>query len=67
MSDILQAMSTEQTPDEKVEIEALSETERLIGGVHHAVLSENMPFEEAEARLKLIAELNTPDYLTEDK
>jgi hypothetical protein len=55
-------MSWHETSDDPI-----SEKERLIGGVHHAVLEENMSFEEAEARLKLIAELNASDHPAEDK
>jgi hypothetical protein len=45
----------------------ISEAERQIGGVLHAVINENMPIEEAEARIKMIAELNSPDNSTEDR
>ena len=51
----------------KTEAETVPETERLIGGTEHAFINGEISAEVAEARLKLIAELNTPDYLTEDK
>jgi hypothetical protein len=54
-------MSAEQTPSIKDRVEPVSEAERLIGGIVHAVLNEHLSIEEAEARIKLISELNTPN------
>ena len=40
--------------------EPISETERQIGGVVHAVINENLSIEEAEARIKLINDNTAP-------
>jgi len=48
-------------------IEPISNVERQIGGIIHAVLNENLPIEEAEVRIKMIAELNAPSDSAEDR
>lgn len=51
----------------ETQTEPVSNVEREIGGIVHAVINENLSVEETEARIKLIAELNTSDHPTEDK
>jgi len=58
-------MSTFPTPQSSEE--PISETERLNGGIKHAFINGEISFDEAEARLKLIAELNASDHSPEDK
>ena len=69
-------MSAEITPGQGLDClppdgtgtpDTVSPLVRLAGGIKHAFINGEISVEEAEARLKLIAELNTSDYPTEDK